>query len=255
MRRLLPIACGEALGKGIRHERSRPPDPPRNGRPPVARNLHRKSRVGHRGGADLRDRAPRCDRRRYRRAGALPVKAGPARARKRDRTARAVRAGGDPPLRAAVAQQLFDRRRNLPARLVHDEAQSPPQRKNGAPAGIRRRPSAAAGLDGARGARGCRSAGQCVVDDDGHGRRRNVAEGRRARRTLRHDGDQGGDRGARGGSDAARRAGSRFRPRHKSRDCGADRLFGAFCSGGRRTETSASKRCAPRSRPTLRRSC
>ena len=41
----------------------------------------------------------------------------------------------------------------LSAGLVHDEAQSPPQRKDGAPARIRRRPSAAAGFDGARRAR------------------------------------------------------------------------------------------------------
>ena len=34
-------------------------------------------------------------------------------------------------------------------------------------------------------------------DDDRHERGRDVAEGRRAWRTLRHDGDQGGDRGAR----------------------------------------------------------
>ena len=37
-----------------------------------------------------------------------------------------------------------------------------------------------------------------------------VAEGRRARRTVRHDGDQGGDRGARRRQDAQRRAGARI---------------------------------------------
>ena len=38
----------------------------------------------------------------------------------------------------------------LPARLLHDEAQSAPQREDGAAAGLRRHPSAAAGLDRAR---------------------------------------------------------------------------------------------------------
>ncbi len=94
-----------------------------------------------------------------------------------------------------------------------------------------------------------------LADDDRHGRGRDVAQGRRARRTLRHDGDQGGDRGARRGSDAARRAGSRFRARHQSRDRRADRLFRALRARRARTESSASKRCAPRSRPTSRRSC
>ena len=214
-----------------------------------ARNFHWESRVGHGGGADLRDRAHRCDRRRYRRAGAVSVEAGSARAHKRDRFARTDGTGGGPSLRAAVAQQLLDRRRNLPARLVHDEAQSPPQRKDGAPAWIRRCASAAAGLGGAGGARSYRSPGQRLVDDDRHGRGRDVAEGRRARRTLRHDDDQGGDRGARGGSDPARRAGSRFRPRHEPRDRGADRIFGAFraCGRGRnRRRRSGARRARAR---------
>ena len=185
----------------------------------------------------------------------VPVEAGAARAPKRDRTARPHRAGGDPPLRAPVAQQLLDRRRPLSAGLVHDEAQSPPQRKNGAPAGIRRRPSAAAGLDRARRARGYRSAVRRLADDDRHGRHRDVAEGRRARRTLRHDGDQGGDRGARGGRDAAGRAGSRFRPRHQSRDRGADRLFGALHTGGRGRNRQRRGGARARSRPTSPRSC
>ena len=44
---------------------------------------------------------------------------------------------------------------------------------------------------------------QRLADDDRHGRDRDVAEGRRAWRALRHDGDQGRDRGARGRGDAA----------------------------------------------------
>ena len=45
------------------------------------------------------------------------------RAQGRDRPARPHRAGGDAPLRAAVAEELLDRHRALSARLVHDEAQ------------------------------------------------------------------------------------------------------------------------------------
>ena len=100
--------------------------------------------------------------------------------------------------------------------------------------GIRRRPSPAAGLDRARGARSYRSAVQRLVDDDRHGRGRDVAKGGRAWRTLRHDGDQGGDRGAWRGRDAPGRAGARFRPWHESRHRGADRLFRALHTGGRR---------------------
>ena len=38
-----------------------------------------------------------------------------------DRPAGTDRAGDDPALRPAVAHELFDRRRDLPARLLHDE--------------------------------------------------------------------------------------------------------------------------------------
>ena len=62
---------------------------------------------------------------------------------------------------------------------------------------------------------------------------RHVAEGGRAWRALRHDGDQSRDRGAWGRGDAARRAGARFRARHKSRHCGAHRLFRSLHTGGR----------------------
>ena len=47
-------------------------------------------------------------------------------------------------------------------------------------------------------------------DGDRHERGRHVAEGRRAWRALRHDGDQGGDRGARRSGHAQRRAGARL---------------------------------------------
>ena len=159
---------------------------------------------------------------------------GPLRARSRARSSRTDRARGRAPLRAPVAQQLFDRRRHLSARLVHDEAQPAPQREDGAPARLCGRPSAPARLDRARRARGHRSARQGLVHDDRHGRGRDVAEGRRAWRALRHDGDQGGDRGARRGASAPCRSGSRFRPRHESGDRGPDRLFGALRAGERR---------------------
>ena len=99
--------------------------------------------------------------------------------------------------------------------------------------GLRGRPSAAAGFDRARGARDHRGLVQRASDDDRHGGDRDVAKGRRAWRTLRHDGDQGRDRGARGGGDAPRRAGAGFRPWHESGDRRADRLFGALDTGGR----------------------
>ena len=50
----------------------------------------------------------------------------------------------------------------------------------------------------------------CAADDDRHERGRDVAEGRRAWRTMRHDGDQGRDRRARRGGDAQGRAGARI---------------------------------------------
>ena len=94
-----------------------------------------------------------------------------------------------------------------------------------------------------------------VADDDRHGRDRDVAKGGRARRALRHDGDQGGDRGARRGRDAAGRAGSRFRPWHESSDRGADRLFRALHTGGRGRDRQRRGGAEPRSRPMSRRSC
>ena len=64
--------------------------------------------------------------------------------------ARPLRAGGHAPLRAALAEELRHRHRHVSARLVHDEAQSAPEREDGAAAGLRRHPSAAAALDRAR---------------------------------------------------------------------------------------------------------
>ena len=230
---------------------TRPEDVAANG----ARDLHRQPRARHRGGADLRDRALRRDRRRHRGAGAVSIAAGPACARRRARSAGPDRAGGGAPLRPPVAQQLFDRRRDLSARLVHDEAQSAPQREDGAPAGLRRRASASARFDRARRAGRHRGARQGADDDDRHERGRDVAESRGAWRIVRHDGDQGGDRGARRRRDAPRGAGPRFRPRHESGDRRADRLFRAPGSRRRGRERQRRGGEGARSRPTSRRSC
>ena len=108
-------------------------------------------------------------------------------------------------------QELFDRCRPLSARLLHDEAQSAPQRENGAPAGLCRHSSAAADIDRARRAGADRRTRANAADADRHERNRDVAESRRAWRTLRHDGDQGGDRGARRRGDPQCRARSRIR--------------------------------------------
>ncbi len=70
-----------------------------------------------------------------------------------DRPARPQRARGGAPLHAAVAAELRDRPRAVPARVVHDEAQPAPQREGGADAGLRRHPPAAAAGDGAGRAR------------------------------------------------------------------------------------------------------
>ena len=66
-----------------------------------------------------------------------------------DRPARPQRARDRAPLHPPVAAELRDRPRPVPARLVHDEAQPAPQREDGAAAGLRRHPPAAAAGDGA----------------------------------------------------------------------------------------------------------
>ena len=107
-------------------------------------------RAADRGAADLRDRPRRYDRRRYRGAGRLSGRASAG------SSARARSASSASRSRRRCAITCACRRRTygidtglFSARLVHDEAQSPPQRENGAAAGLCRCPSAAAGLDGA----------------------------------------------------------------------------------------------------------
>ena len=223
-------------------------------RPRAASAAGRASFTGNRG-LDIEEAlifetgrvTPRASTSRRRRR--LPPGSGPMGAR---RSAGPHRARGGPALRAALAQQLLDRRRNLPARLVHDEAQSAPQREGRPVAGICRRAPAAAGFDRAGGARRHRGAGARAPDDDGHDSGRHVAEGRRARRALRHDGDQGGARGARRGGDAARRAGAGLGARHQPGDRRAARLLGALGAGGR---DGIVPRTVAALAPMLRRSC
>ena len=221
---------------GVTDEPTRPPDPARRGDADPAPHLHRQSRARHGGGADFRDRPARRHRGRHRPAGAVRGSARRPCPRHADRPAGADRAGDDSPLRPAVAQQLFDRRRALPARLLHDEAQPAAEREDGAAARLRRRASAAAGLDRAGRAGADPRAGRPASEDDRHERRRNAAQGGRPWRTLRHDGDQGGDRGARRGRQPQRRAGPGFRAWDQPGDGRADRLFRARGAGGRRRD-------------------
>ncbi len=172
------------------HEPAGPPNRTGRGALDRARDLHGKPRAAHRGGADLRDRPDRCDWRRHRRAQTRPA---PRQSRAQgDRAARPLRAGSRAPLRTPVAHELRHRLRRLPARLLHHEAQPAAQRENGAVAGFRRHPSAPAAVDGARRARPDRGAFALAVRAHRHAGGRAHAEGRRARRALRHDGDQGG---------------------------------------------------------------
>ena len=73
-----------------------------------------------------------------------------------------------------------------------------------------------------------------------HAGGRDDAEGRRARRAVRHDGDQGGARGAR--REALDRAGAGFGARHQSGDRGAARLSRRVDAGARRTARSIRRR-------------
>ena len=72
---------------------------------------------------------------------------GRARPRRRYRPAGALGARDDAPFRAPVAEELRHRYRALPAGLLHHEAQCPAERAHGATPRLRRRASAAAGLE------------------------------------------------------------------------------------------------------------
>ena len=121
--------------------------------------------------------------------------------------------------------ELRDRPRPVPARLVHDEAQSAPQREGRAAAGLRRHPPAAAGRHGAGRARADRpSSADWLVDADRHARRGDEPQGRRAWRAVRPAVHPRGARGAR--RRARGRAGPGKRARHQSGDRRLRRLSG-----------------------------
>ena len=111
----------------------------------TARHHLRRPRPRPRRAADLRDRPRRHDRRRSSRRRSSPTRS-PRRPAPQasDRTAGSLRAGSRAPLCAAVAANYVDRCGPLSARLLHDEAQSAPEREDGAAAGLRRPASAAA---------------------------------------------------------------------------------------------------------------
>ena len=171
------------------------------------------------------------------------------------RPAGPLRARDHAPLRAPQPEELRHRYGPLPARLLHHEAQCAPQRAHGAPAGLRRRASAAAGLDraGRAGAHGrARALSDHAHQHDGRGA---LAEGRRPWRALRHDGDQGRHRGEGRRRDAQRGAGARFGAWHEPGDRRAHRLQGEARAGARGRLGACGGREGACSAPTWRRSC
>ena len=150
-------------------------------------HLHRQPGADARRAADLRDRRHRRDRRRFRRRAAKAARRrlGRAGAQPGDRPAGPLRAGDGAALHPAQPAELRHRPRPLPARLLHDEAQSAAQREGGADAGLRRHPSAPAGRHRPGRARGDRRAGRMADQADRHARRRDEPEGGRAWRAVR----------------------------------------------------------------------
>ena len=149
------------------------------------------------------------------------------------------RARGDAPFRAPEPEELRHRHGHLSARLVHHEAQPAPQREDGAAAGLRRHPSAAAALHRAGRDRADRRVVALAVRTDRHAGDRHDAQGRRARRTVRHDGDQGGAGGAR--REAIDRAGAESRrtaPTRRRRRC--------LATGSRRCHRATTARSIPK---------
>ena len=143
-----------ARGRGVRHalfgdpsmndQTTAPPAPSRSR--PKRKTFTGNRALADRGAAALRDRPRRHLRRRRRRAAdeSRPPRQAPPQGA--DRPPRPLRAGGDAPLRAAQPEELRHRHGHLSARLLHDEAQSAPERGGGAAARLCRHPSAAADL-------------------------------------------------------------------------------------------------------------
>ena len=130
----------------------------------------------------------------------------------------------DPPLCAAVAHELRHRRGALSARLLHHEAQSAPEREDGAAAGLRRSASAGAAADHA-GRAGADLRTDALADHaHRHAGRGDVAQGGRAWRIVRPARHPRRARGARRKSPAHPGAG--IRAWHQSRHRGACRLHG-----------------------------
>ncbi len=127
-------------------------------------NRHRQPRADAGRTADLRDRPYRPNRRRFRLPAPLALTAcsAPSEARRpvatrlgglerlRHWPARPDRAGNGASLHAPQPPELRDRPRPVPARQLHDEAQSAPEREGRADARLCRCPSAAAGRYRAR---------------------------------------------------------------------------------------------------------
>ena len=153
-------------------------------------------------------------------------------------------------------EELRHRPGRLSAGLVHDEAQSAPQREDGAPAGLRRPPSAAAGLDRAGRAGADGRAGALAEDPDRHAGRGAVAEGRRAWRAVRPAGDPRRPRGARASAPAQDACWCRNRRTAPIPATAAvARLHREADPGQRPTAASTSPRWRPSWAPTWRPSC
>ena len=110
----------------------------------------------------------------------------------------------------------------FPLGIVHDEAQSAPQREGRADAGLRRRPSAAAAGDGSGRASGDRRACSLAARPHRHARHRDEPQGRRTWRALRPPVHPRGARSAR--RQARSRPGPGERARHQPGDRGLRRL-------------------------------
>ena len=120
--------------------------------------------------------------------------------------------------------ELCDRCGALSARLLHDEAQSAPEREDGAAAGLRRSASARAAIDDAGRARADLRSDEMAHHAHRHAGGRDVAEGRRAWRAVRPARDPRRHRGAR--REAPAHPGAGIRARHQSGDGRVRRLHG-----------------------------
>ena len=143
------VAALRSKGPHMLNNQGRPTQPNSNDAPDDSAHHSRKTFTGHRAlameEALIFESRPRgSHRRRCRRTGGLHAAPRRPRAHDAHRSAGPFRARDDAPLRAPVAEELRHRYWPLSARLVHDEAQSAPQRAHGPPAGLWRHSSASA---------------------------------------------------------------------------------------------------------------